>query len=202
MPTTALPSAATAANGATEASTPPAALSHLKVLDLSRVLAGPWASQMLGDEMAEWRRIGNQVQLIALTTKFRSSQPDSKLAIEQAFSPSLIAGVPVASADHPDRKSVLVDASGLLLGRERGSRQKGLGARRGHEHGAAGRLRAQEAHRDLLQHLSSIHRAASCSHPQARRPRPAEGGDVGDVGRVPHPRRREQNQPGSRRHDQ
>ncbi|MEL7399358.1 MAG: CoA transferase, partial [Pseudomonadota bacterium] len=25
------------------------ALSHLKVLDLSRVLAGPWASQMLAD---------------------------------------------------------------------------------------------------------------------------------------------------------
>ncbi len=77
---------------------------------------GLYASQMLGDELAEWRRIGNQVQLIALNTKFRSSQPDSKLAIEQAFSPSLIAGVPVASADHPDRKSVLVDASGLLLG--------------------------------------------------------------------------------------
>lgn len=30
-----------------------ASLSHLKVLDLSRVLAGPWASQMLGDLCAE-----------------------------------------------------------------------------------------------------------------------------------------------------
>jgi hypothetical protein len=77
---------------------------------------GLYASQMLGDELAEWRRIGNQVQLIALNTKFRTSNPDSKLALDQAFSPSLIAGTPVASAEHPDRKSVLVDASGLLLG--------------------------------------------------------------------------------------
>ena len=77
---------------------------------------GLYASQMLGDELAEWRRIGNHVQLIALNTKFRSDNAASKLAIEQAFSPSLITAGPVASADHPDRKSVLVDASGLLLG--------------------------------------------------------------------------------------
>jgi hypothetical protein len=77
---------------------------------------GLYASQMLGDELAEWRRVGNQIQLIALNTKFRSDNPSTKLVLEQAFSPSLIAGTPVASADHPDRKSVLVDASGLLLG--------------------------------------------------------------------------------------
>ncbi|MBP6278843.1 MAG: CoA transferase, partial [Rhodocyclaceae bacterium] len=29
--------------------TPTGPLSHIKVLDLSRVLAGPWASQLLGD---------------------------------------------------------------------------------------------------------------------------------------------------------
>ena len=77
---------------------------------------GLYASQMIGDEMAEWRRIGNHVQLIALNTKFRSSEDTSKLALQQAFSPSLIAASAVASAEHPDRKSVLVDASNLLLG--------------------------------------------------------------------------------------
>ncbi|MDR7331181.1 zinc-dependent metalloprotease [Roseateles asaccharophilus] len=77
---------------------------------------GLYASQMLGDEMVEWRRIGNHVQLIALNTKFRSASADSKLVLEQAFSPSLVTAGPVASADHPDRKSVLVDASALLLG--------------------------------------------------------------------------------------
>ncbi|MFN3304668.1 MAG: zinc-dependent metalloprotease [Roseateles sp.] len=77
---------------------------------------GLYASQMIGDEMVEWRRIGNQVQLIALNSKFRSGDPSSKLVLEQAFSPSLITAGPVASAEHPDRKSVLVDASALLLG--------------------------------------------------------------------------------------
>ena len=74
---------------------------------------GLYASQMLGDEMAEWRRVGNQIQLIALNTKFRA-EGGSKLAVEQAFSPSLIAASPAASAEHPDRKSVLVDAAMFL----------------------------------------------------------------------------------------
>lgn len=33
------------------------ALSHLKVLDLSRILAGPWASQLLGDLGADVLKI-------------------------------------------------------------------------------------------------------------------------------------------------
>ena len=41
----------------TEKSEVPGALSHLKVLDLSRVLAGPWATQILGDLGAEVYKI-------------------------------------------------------------------------------------------------------------------------------------------------
>lgn len=78
---------------------------------------GLYASQMIGEEMAEWRLIGKQVQLIALNTKFRAGTGStSQLALSQAFSPSLITSGAVASAEHPDRKSVLVDASALFLG--------------------------------------------------------------------------------------
>jgi len=76
---------------------------------------GLYASQMIGSQMAEWRRIGPQMQLVALNTRFRAEGGAAKLAVEQAFSPSLIAAGTMASFEHPDRKSVLVDA-GLLLG--------------------------------------------------------------------------------------
>ncbi|MDP2367780.1 zinc-dependent metalloprotease [Rhodoferax sp.] len=74
---------------------------------------GLYASQMNTDAMAEWRRVGNQLQLLALNTKFRA-EGGARLAVEQAFSPSLLASAPLASAEHPQRKSILVDASFLL----------------------------------------------------------------------------------------
>ena len=74
---------------------------------------GLYASQMGVDHLVEWRRIGNQIQLVALNTAFRA-EGGSKLAVEQAFSPSLLAAGPVASAEHPERKSVLIDAAMFL----------------------------------------------------------------------------------------
>ena len=74
---------------------------------------GLYASQMGMDQMVEWRRIGNQIQLIALNTAFRG-EGGGKAAVAQAFSPSLLAAGPVASAEHPERKSVLVDAAMFL----------------------------------------------------------------------------------------
>ncbi len=75
---------------------------------------GLYASQMAGGGTVEWRRIGNQIQLVALNTQFRA-EGGSKFAVEQAFSPSLVGSAPVASAEHPERKSFLVDAAPLLL---------------------------------------------------------------------------------------
>ena len=74
---------------------------------------GLYASQMGVDHLVEWRRIGNQVQLVALNTAFRA-EGGSKMAVEQAFSPSLLAAGAVASAEHPERKSVLIDAAMFL----------------------------------------------------------------------------------------
>jgi Met-zincin/Domain of unknown function (DUF5117)/Domain of unknown function (DUF5118) len=76
---------------------------------------GLYASQMGSDWMAEFRLVGKQLQLIALNTKFRAiADQGSKRAIEQAFSPSLLGSGAVASAEHPERQSVLMDASFLL----------------------------------------------------------------------------------------
>ncbi|MDM4767632.1 zinc-dependent metalloprotease [Pelomonas sp. SE-A7] len=76
---------------------------------------GLYASQMGNDWMIEFRRVGNQIQLIAPNTKFRAvADQGSARAIEQAFSPSLIASAAVASAEHPERKSVLIDAGFLF----------------------------------------------------------------------------------------
>jgi hypothetical protein len=75
---------------------------------------GLYASQMGRDMLVEWRRVGNQLQLIALNTQFRATSAGDRLATEQAFSPSLVLSGPVASAEHPERKSVLFEPSALL----------------------------------------------------------------------------------------
>ncbi|MET0518448.1 MAG: zinc-dependent metalloprotease, partial [Burkholderiaceae bacterium] len=76
---------------------------------------GLYASQMGADQMVQFRKVGNQIQLIALNDKFRAlGREGSQLAVEQAFSPSLLGSGALASAEHPERKSLLVDAGFLL----------------------------------------------------------------------------------------
>ncbi len=76
---------------------------------------GLYSSQMGPDWLAEFRRVGNQFQLVAKQMGFRGERdPASRFAVGQAFSDSLIGSAVIASAPHPERKSVLVDASFLL----------------------------------------------------------------------------------------
>ena len=76
---------------------------------------GLYGSQMGPRWLVEFRRIGNQMQMVARQQQFRAPRDAaSNRATAEGFSDSLIASTPVASAEHPERKSVLVDASFLL----------------------------------------------------------------------------------------
>ena len=75
-----------------------------------------YGSQMLGSHMAEFRRVGNHIQLVAKNTRF-TAQPGTpqELTVKQAFSDSLLASVPVASTPNQQTKAILIDAGALLF---------------------------------------------------------------------------------------
>jgi len=76
----------------------------------------PFVPGLLGDsQVASFRRIGNQVQLLALNNEFRAPAGSTLQHAVRAVSDSLLASGTVASADHPERKTFLVDANALLL---------------------------------------------------------------------------------------
>jgi hypothetical protein len=76
---------------------------------------GLYGGQMGRDGMVELRLIGRTLQVVAKNTAFRGgSDPALQRAVKQSFSDSLLASTAVLSAPHPERKSVLVDASFLL----------------------------------------------------------------------------------------
>lgn len=68
-------------------------------------------------QWVEFRRVHNQVQLIARNAQYvaKAGTPEAR-AVAAAFSPSLLGSTVVASQPHPDRKTVLVDASALFMG--------------------------------------------------------------------------------------
>ncbi|MDP9046251.1 MAG: zinc-dependent metalloprotease, partial [Pseudomonadota bacterium] len=78
--------------------------------------SGVFGGLMEEPQLIEFRRIHNQVQMIALNTDYRATAgtPEGR-AVAAAFSPSLLASTPVASAPDPQRKSVLVDANALFV---------------------------------------------------------------------------------------
>jgi hypothetical protein len=68
-------------------------------------------------QWVEFRRVNQQVQLLAVNSAFEAdAQSPQALAVKAAFSPSLLASVPLASAPHPQTGGVLIDASALLMG--------------------------------------------------------------------------------------
>lgn len=79
------------------------------------LMASNWGS--FGRAQAvQFRRVGNQIQLIALNSAFAAKDgTPSAAAVKSAFSPSLLASAAVASAAHPDKQSILVDASTLFV---------------------------------------------------------------------------------------
>ncbi|HEX7435856.1 MAG TPA: zinc-dependent metalloprotease, partial [Caldimonas sp.] len=67
-------------------------------------------------QVIEFRRIHNQVQMIARNERFiaKPGTPEAR-AVAAAFSPSLLASAAVASQPQPERKSVLVEVNALFL---------------------------------------------------------------------------------------
>jgi Met-zincin/Domain of unknown function (DUF5117)/Domain of unknown function (DUF5118) len=74
-----------------------------------------YASWMGPSWLASFRRIGSQqIQLVAHNTGYVARGAPMEAVIDQAFSNSLLASTTIASAPHPQRKSILIDASFLL----------------------------------------------------------------------------------------
>jgi hypothetical protein len=76
-----------------------------------------WPGLIGGEHVVVLKRVGNTVQLLAKNLAVRAPA-DSPLAValRESYSDSLLAAAPVASAPHPERKSVLVDATVLFSG--------------------------------------------------------------------------------------
>ena len=77
---------------------------------------GLYASQMGGAEMAMFRKIGGQVQLIAKNTDFYATPgtPQAQFVAE-GFSDSLLSSAAVVSMPSADNKALLIEANGLLF---------------------------------------------------------------------------------------
>jgi len=69
-----------------------------------------------GEYVAQFTKASGTIQLLARNTRFvaRPGSPEER-AVRNSFSDSLLSSAPIASAPHPERKSVLVEANALLL---------------------------------------------------------------------------------------
>lgn len=78
---------------------------------------GFWPGLMGGEQIVVFKRIGNGIQLLARNMKVRApAGTPLATAVNESYSDSLMAAVPVVSASHPERKSFLIDANALMGG--------------------------------------------------------------------------------------
>jgi hypothetical protein len=72
---------------------------------------------MMGrSHLVEFRKVGGNVQLVARNERhFAQPKTPEARGVADAFSESLLTWAPIASQPHPERKSVLVEASSLLF---------------------------------------------------------------------------------------
>ena len=79
-------------------------------------MSGPWLAPGGDNQVVVWKKIGNQVQLIAKNTRFyaKAGTPQARF-VEESFSDSLLASAPVAAAPHPDTKAIVVEGNALLF---------------------------------------------------------------------------------------
>ncbi|HNT37872.1 MAG TPA: zinc-dependent metalloprotease [Rubrivivax sp.] len=79
-------------------------------------MIGRWGS-FGRQQTVVFHRVHKQVQLRALNTAFEAeAATPAARAVRAGFSASLLGSAAIASQPHPDRKSVLVEANGMLLG--------------------------------------------------------------------------------------
>ena len=79
--------------------------------------AGLYGGRMLpSPRLVQWRRLYNVVQLVAVNDDYiaKPGTPEAR-ALAAAASNSLLTAYPVASQPHPERKTVLVDASAMFV---------------------------------------------------------------------------------------
>jgi hypothetical protein len=77
---------------------------------------GLYGSQMGSSRLVEFKKIGNQIQLIAKNTQFfaKEGTPQAQF-VSESFSDSLLASAAVLTQPHPETKSVLIEANSLLF---------------------------------------------------------------------------------------
>ena len=76
---------------------------------------GLYGSQMGPAWLAMFRKVNNtQIQLVAINTNFVATGKPMQATVDEAFSHSLLGSAAIASAPHPERKSLLIDGAFLL----------------------------------------------------------------------------------------